>query len=129
MIQEITSIEIHPTHSRVPLSNIRNLNNWEKGFSDGFKYWEEGETERKAGRIEKAIQLFDLARFNGYFFSVLYDSYAKAYRKTKDLDNEIDILNEAIDRYRAQEGDNSQIIIEFSEQKKKALEKLKKRKK
>ena len=129
MIQEITPVEIHPTHDRVPLSNIRNLNNWEKGFDDGFKYWEEGEAERKAGRIEKAIQLFDQARYNGYFSSVLYDSYAKAYRKTKDLDNEIDILNEAIDRYRAQEGDNSQIIIEFSEQKKKALEKLKKRKK
>ena len=128
IIEEITPFEIHPTHTRVPLSNIRNRNNWEKGYDDGFKYWEEGEAERKAGRIEKAIQLFDLARYNGYLSSVLYDSYAKAYRKTKDLDNEIDILNEAIERYRAQEGDNSQIIIVFDEQKKKALEKLKKRK-
>ena len=121
--------EIKPINNRVPLSEIRNRNNWSKGFDEGYKYWERGEAERKAGNLEEAIQLFDLARYNGYFAPVLYNSYAMAYRKLKDLDNEIDILVEAIARFREQNEENSQVIIEFEEQRRKALEKLKKRNK
>ena len=121
--------EIKPINNRVSLSEIRNRNNWSKGFDEGYKYWERGEAERKAGNLEKAIQLFDLARYNGYFAPVLYNSYAMAYRKLKDLDNEIDILVEAIARCREQNEENSQVIIEFEEQRRKALEKLKKRNK
>lgn len=122
------SIEIHPVNNRVPLSQIRNQNNWEKGFDDGFKYWEQGDTERKTGNIEEAIRLFDKARYNGYFAPVLYNSYAMAYRKLKDLDNEIDILTEGIERYRATEKDSIQIIIKLKEQRKKAIANLQKRK-
>ncbi len=128
-IQEQEPVKISPIHARVPLSQIKNLHNWEKGFDAGFKYWEEGDVERKAGNIEKAIQLFDKARYNGYFSPALYKSYAMAYRKLKDLDNEIAILDEALERYRNEEQDNSQIILMFEEQRKKALEKRIKAKK
>lgn len=122
-------IDIHPINDRCPLSKIKNLNNWEAGFDAGFKYWEKGDDERKAGNIEKAIKLFDKARANGYFAPALYRSYAMAYRKLKDLDNEISILNEGITRYRQEERDSSQIIIDFENQRTKAIEKLKKQNK
>lgn len=92
------TVIINPTHNRVPISNIRNLNDFDKGFDDGYKYWYEGDILRKGGDLEAAIQLFDKARYNGYNAPVLYDSYAKAYRQIKDYDNEIDILDEAIER-------------------------------
>ncbi len=98
----------------------------DKGFDDGYDYWEKGEAERKAGNINNAIELFDKARYNGYFAPALYKSYAMSYRKLKDLDNEIAILEEAIDRYRSEEEDYSQIIVNFEEQKRKAIEKLNK---
>ena len=119
-------VEIHPVNTRVPLSQIRNKNNWEKGFDAGFKYWEQGEVERKTGNIEEAIRLFDEARYNGYFAPALYNSYAMAYRKVKDLDNEIDVLTEGIERYRASEDECTQIIVKLREQRKKAIAKLQK---
>ena len=122
-------LTFHPINDRCPLSKIKNLNNWEAGFDAGFKYWEKGDDERKAGNIEKAIKLFDKARANGYFAPALYRSYAMAYRKLKDLDNEISILDEGITRYRQEERDSSQIIIDFENQRTKAIEKLKKQNK
>ncbi len=53
---------------------------------------------RKNGKVDEAIALFDKARYNGYDTPALYDSYAKAYRKIKDYDNEILILDEGIMR-------------------------------
>lgn len=127
-IEAAKPIEIHPVNNRVPLSQIRNKNNWEKGFDDGFKYWEQGDVERKMGNIEEAIKLFDKARYNGYFAPVLYNSYAMAYRKLKDVDNEIDILKEGIERYCATKEDNAQIIIKMEAQREKAIAKLHNRK-
>jgi tetratricopeptide (TPR) repeat protein len=121
-------IEIHPVNNRVPLSQIRNKNDWEKGFDDGFKYWEQGDAERKTGNIEEAIRLFDKARYNGYFAPALYNSYAMAYRKLGDLDNEIDILTEGIERYRVTGENNIQIIVKLDGQRKKAIARLQKKK-
>lgn len=53
---------------------------------------------RKNGKVDEAIALFDKAWYNGYDAPALYDSYAKAYRKIKDYDNEILILDEGIMR-------------------------------
>lgn len=100
---ERKDIEIHPVNKRVALSEINNLNNWEKGFDEGYSYWEEGDKLRKDGRIEEAIELFDMARYKGYSAPVLYHSYAMAYHKIKDFENEIDILDEGIKR--AKKGD------------------------
>lgn len=123
---EQPEVEINPIHNRVPLSQIKNKNNWNKGFKDGFKYWEEGENERKAGNLEKAIELFDTARYNGYYAPALYESYGKAYRKLKDYDNEIAIIDEEIERYIADSGSTSQYTLKLEEQKKKAIEKKRK---
>jgi hypothetical protein len=40
---------------------------------------------------------YDQARENGFLEYYLYDSYAKAYRKIKDYDNEIAVLQEHIE--------------------------------
>ncbi|MCD8355965.1 MAG: NINE protein [Clostridia bacterium] len=89
---------INAIHNRVPLSEICNRNDWDKGFSMGYPYWEQGEIARKNDQIGKAITFFDKARYFGYNAPALYDSYAKAYRKIKDYDNEIVILEEGIER-------------------------------
>lgn len=107
-------------HSRVPLKKIKNLNNWEKGHTAGYEFWEQGEELRKSGDIENSIKLFDKARYFGYNAPVLYDSYAMAYRKLKDYDNEIEILCEGIERHKGID----QIIIKWEEQIKKASQKL-----
>ena len=93
-------ITIQPIHNRVPLSGIHNKNNWEKGYDEGYPFWEKGDNLRKEGNVEDAIKLFDQARYNGYDAPVLYDSYAMAYHKLKDYANEIDILDEGIVRER-----------------------------
>lgn len=98
-----SSVEIHPINNRVPINKIRNSNDWEKGFDQGFPYYEKGESLRKAGNIEEAIELYDKARFFGYEAPALYNSYAMAYRKLKDYDNEIAILDEGIEREAAQD--------------------------
>ena len=92
------NVVIHAVHNRVPLSEIRNAENWDKGFKIGFPYWEKGEYERKSGNIVLAIELFDKARLNGYAAPALYTSYALAYRQLKDYSNEIIILDEGIAR-------------------------------
>lgn len=43
--------------NRVPLSEIRNAENWDKGFKMGFPHWEKGEDERKKGNLVLAIEL------------------------------------------------------------------------
>lgn len=127
-LPEEAPLDIHPVNDRCPISKIKNLDNWDAGFDAGFKYWEKGDAERKAGNIDKAIKLFDKARANGYFAPALYTSYAMAYRKLKDLDNEIAILDEGIARYREEKRDSSQIIINFENQRTKAIEKFRKQK-
>lgn len=121
-IKKQDTVDVFPIHNRVSLSQIKNLNDSDKGFDAGHKYWEQGDDERKIGNLKEAICLFDKARYNGYFAPALYTSYAMAYRKLKDLDNEIAILDEAIERYRNEAGDNSQIIIEFENRRKRAYE-------
>jgi len=91
-------ITINPINDRTPLSEIRNLNDWHKGFNDGFQFWEQGDELRKTGNIEAALALFDKARHNGYCAPVLFESYAMAYLKLGDYDNVIQILDEGIER-------------------------------
>jgi DNA polymerase III epsilon subunit family exonuclease len=91
-------IIINPKHSRIPLTDIRNIGNWHKGYDEGHGFYEEGEIFRKKGVIDKAIILYDKARYNGYDAPALYTAYAMAYRQLKDYENEIAILDEAIVR-------------------------------
>lgn len=113
---------INPIHNRVPLKDIKNLYDWEKGFDGGMPYWEKGEKERKAGNLERAIALFDIARYNGYNAPALYRSYAMSYRKLKDYDNEIAIIDEAIERLRSEKININEIHnMELKERRAKAL--------
>lgn len=91
-------IIIHPINNRVPLSEIKNRNNDDRGFDQGFSYYEHGESLRKDGKLEEAIHLFDQARYYGYNAPALYESYAMVFHKLKDYENEIDILDEGIER-------------------------------
>ena len=60
--------------------------------------FEKGDRIRKEGKIKEAIALFDEARFKGYVSPALYESYAMAYHKLKDYENEVAILNEGLKR-------------------------------
>ncbi|WP_342718333.1 hypothetical protein AAG068_04650 [Bacillus paramycoides] len=55
IVKKNDSTSINPVHSRVPLSEIKNLHNWENGFDEGMPYWEKGDIERKAGNLEKLL--------------------------------------------------------------------------
>ena len=66
------------------------------GDSEGYKYWSKGEDARLDGKLDDALRLFDKARNAGYKHPALYESYAKVYRKQKAFENEILILEEAV---------------------------------
>lgn len=115
-------ISVNPIHNRIPLKDIKNLHNWDKGFDAGMPYWEKGDKERKAGNLERAIELFDKARYNGYNAPALYNSYAMTYRKLKDFDNEIAIIDEAIERLQSEKNNVNEIrMMELKERRAKAL--------
>ncbi|WP_438298634.1 GIY-YIG nuclease family protein [Sporosarcina sp. FA15] len=115
-------IPINPIHNRVPLKDVKNLSNWDKGFDEGMPYWEKGDKERKARNLERAIELFDIARYNGYNAPALYTSYAMAYRRLKDFDNEIAIIDEAIERLQSEKINvNETTIMELKERQEKAF--------
>ncbi len=89
--------EIHPAHSRCSLSMITKLEWGMPGYREAQELYWKGETCRTNGNITEAISFYDQARENGFLEYYLYDSYAKAYRKIKDYDNEIAILQEHIE--------------------------------
>lgn len=89
---------INVVNDRCPLSEIRNIGDWDAGFREGSSFYFEGEEKRKEGQFEEAIRLFDLARYNGYDAPALYESYAKLYRQLKDYGNEIAIIEEFLSR-------------------------------
>ncbi|CAM4050529.1 exonuclease domain-containing protein [Catellicoccus marimammalium] len=93
-------IEIHPIHNRIPIDQIKTLEHSPKAIKQRFVLFEKGEILRKEGNIKEAIRLYDKARYNGYDAPALYKSYAMAYRKLKDYDNEIAILDEGIAQYK-----------------------------
>jgi tetratricopeptide (TPR) repeat protein len=121
-------IVINPIHNRVPIKNIKNLGNWSKGYEEGSSFWEKGDIERKSGDFDRAIELFDIARYNGYIVPALYKSYAMVYRKLKDYDNEAAIMEEAVELLQSRENNNDLLIMQFKDRRAKALELKDKRK-
>lgn len=57
-----------------------------------------GEQQRKAGNLDEALSLFDAAAGKGFVTPGLYTSYAMVYRKEKEYQKEIDIIDKGIDR-------------------------------
>lgn len=94
-----SDITINPVNDRIPLQEIHN--NIGKGYDEGVDLFIEGNDLRKNGEFEKALALFDEARYKGYCSLLLYEAYALAYQSVKDFDNEIDILDEGIERLKA----------------------------
>lgn len=95
---ERSEIEISPIYSRAPLCKVRNARNRTRAFNEGFPLWERGDLERRKGSVEASIGYFDRARMAGYAEPALYESYALAFRKLGAYDDEIAILDEAIER-------------------------------
>lgn len=111
------SISINPINERIPLNEIRNLNDDEKGYSEGYSFYCNGEVFRKANNFESALKEYDMARYNGYCYPAMYRSYAMIFHKLKDYENEIDILDEAIQRFQ----DNMQVCEQFEIRRNKAV--------
>lgn len=95
---------------------IKNKNNWQAAYDKGYPHYQKGEQLRKSGYIYSAIEEYDEARSQGYNSPALYWSYAMAFRKIKDYENEIDILDEAINRRIVEKNTES-----FVERRKKAV--------
>ncbi|MBR6090372.1 MAG: hypothetical protein IKP86_10590 [Anaerolineaceae bacterium] len=126
---ERSEITINPIHNRVPLDQIRNLNDFDKGFHEGSQYWRDGDTLRKKGQYNDAIQMFDLARYHGYYAPALYESYAMAYHQLKDYENEIDILDEGIKRLKSASINVGKSIGKFESRRDSAIKELLKKRK
>ena len=91
-------VVVQTTYQRIPIEEIKYLNDEEKGFDVGGPYYFNGEDQRKDGNEKEAVLLFDKARENGYISPALYESYAKAFHKMKAYADEIVILEEGIER-------------------------------
>lgn len=75
----------------------------DRQFEQGYRLWSHGEAERINGNIDAAFELYDKARDVGYKYPCVYESYAKGYRKLKDYEKEIMILDEAIQLFNGPE--------------------------
>lgn len=69
---------------------------YDASFYKGLNLYNEGEQARLEGDFEKALQMFRNALDSGYNIPAVYYSYAMVYRKQKDYQKEIDILDEGI---------------------------------
>lgn len=85
-------------------------------FEAGYQPWLEGEQLRKQGKYGEALSRFDEARSKGYCHPWVYTSYAMLYRRCKEYDREIAILQEAIERFNGPESE------QFAERQTKAKE-------
>ena len=90
-----------------------------------------GKEYEQAGKIELAIAKYEANLNEGFEGSHPYNRLAIIYRKNKDYDNEIRVLNSAIDIYtelskNSQREDVNQKLLKFKERLEKAVE-LKKR--
>ena len=97
-------VKINPIHNR---KNIKQINNKTiNSYEDINLYVKEMDRLRniclkvdeymQPKDCEKAINLLDKVREEGYLTGDLYRRYIKIYHQLKDYDNEIDILEEAI---------------------------------
>ena len=79
-----------------PAQSVYRPSSYVENSRRGYEYWKRGEEARAEGDFTTALQLYDRARKEGFRSSALYSSYAKIYRKRKEYDLEIAILEEAV---------------------------------
>lgn len=87
-------------------------------YPKGYKDWSHGEDARINGDFEEALRLFAKAQDAGFIEPALYESYAKLYRKQRDFEHEILVLEEAITHF------DGSIADDFDARKKKAQDLL-----
>lgn len=81
-------------YSVEPLAEYPKFTSWSSKAEDLYR---QGECARKEGRFSDALQLYDQIRDASVIvYPFLFESYAKIYRKQRDFQSEISILNEAI---------------------------------
>lgn len=68
-------------------------------LNKGYPCWQQGEEARKSGDFETAFRLYNEAVAVGYKLPFVYESYAQIYRKLKDYEKEISVLDEAIEYF------------------------------
>jgi len=90
--------ELNPVYSRISLDQIKNKDDWDKGFDEGIDICKKADRLRKDGDLTEALKLLDKARAVGYNAPALYNSYAMLFRKLKSYDDEITILREGQER-------------------------------
>lgn len=90
--------ELNPVYSRISLDQIKNKDDWNKGFDEGIDIYKKADRLRKDGDLTEALKLLDKARAVGYNAPALYNSYAMLFRKLKCYDDEITILREGQER-------------------------------
>ncbi len=72
---------------------------WDQWLTYSQPLYQKGEDARKEGRISEALRFYDQAKeASGVVYPFLFESYAMAYRKQRDFQNEIRILDEGIAR-------------------------------
>jgi len=72
---------------------------WDQWLTCSEPLYQKGEDARKAGRFAEALHFYDQAKeASGVVYPFLFESYAMAYRKQRDFQNEIRILDEGIAR-------------------------------
>lgn len=89
---DILNYKTNAINNRCPLENIENLDD----IHAGGEYYFKGQEYLNAGKIEEAISYFDKAREKGNL--AVYYSYLRAFKKIKDYDNELEILQELLKR-------------------------------
>lgn len=97
-IPKSKDVELNPIYTRISLNKIKNKDDWDKGFEEGFNIYEKADRLRKDGNLTEALKLLDKARAAGYNAPALYNSYAMLFRKLKYYDDEIAILIEGKER-------------------------------
>lgn len=96
--QKKEDAELNPVYSRISLDQIKNKDDWDKGFDEGIDICKKADRLRKDGDLTEALKLLDKARAVGYNAPALYNSYAMLFRKLKCYDDEITILREGQER-------------------------------
>ena len=98
---------------------------FDRGFEQGFSYYEKGEEYRKKKEYEKALEQYNLARRKGYAAPALYRGFVQVYKQLKEYDKAIACIDECI-AYDKKYHFNSVAFEKLVEEKAKLLKMLQK---
>ena len=97
---------------------------FDRGFEQGFPYYEKGEEYRKNKNYEKALEQYDRAKSKGYAAPALYRGYVRVYKQLKEYEKAVASIDEAIAKNKNYHF-NSAAFENLIEEKEKLLDKMK----